>query len=570
MRPNDIPMASLITFLLVFAWRFPLLGDRWFSAAEKLGVTFARRKSLTIVVVGLFVVVVRLALLWILPVPVPSVHDEFSYLLAADTFAHGRLTNPPHPMWIYLDTFHVLQHPTYASIYPPGQGAALAIGQLLGSPWIGVLLTMGLMFAAILWMLQGWLPPEWALLGAVLMVFQLGIFSYWMNSYWGGSVAAIGGALVTGALPRVLRHQKVRDAMLLGLGGAILANTRPFEGVLICIPAAIVLFLWLYRRISAPSRFAVLRIVAPIAGILAITAAFTVFYNWRVTRNPFLLPHEVENRTDHIPNFVGEHAQPMSYLNHQFDVFYNHWVRNQSLYKWRDFPSFSLKKLATFQRFFVSVPLLCLSFATLPWVLLDRRTRFLVAQFALYSAGALTVAWFQPHYAAPALATFTAVIVQGLRHLRRWKSHGQPVGVGLTRATFLLAALSFPICMLHVLRNPHTDSCLGYGPPGNWDRAAVASRLDALPGKQLVIVRYSQEKHDVLQEWVYNHADIDQSKVVWARYIPEVSMQPLLDYFHNRIIWTVRPDISPIRLERYSAPRSASAARRSIPPGGGE
>jgi predicted membrane protein len=157
--------------------------------------------------VGLSALLLRLAILPWHPATLPFVPDSFSFLLAANTVAHDRLSSPTPAMWIYFESIHLDMFPTYGSMYFPVQGLLLAVGKvLLGHPWFGVLLAGALMCAAICWMLQPWLPPTWALLGAILAILRLALFSYWINTHYAsGALAALGGALVLGALPRLTR-----------------------------------------------------------------------------------------------------------------------------------------------------------------------------------------------------------------------------------------------------------------------------------------------------------------------------------------------------------------------------
>src|SRR5581483_12165318 len=120
------------------------LGMLW--ALESAFVRLAEKKVVAIALAGLLPVLIRILLLPLLPVPRPAIQDEFSYLLAADTFASGRLTNPTPALAEHFETPQVMVRPTYASKYPPFSAMLMALGQkLTGDAWVGVWLSLGLL-----------------------------------------------------------------------------------------------------------------------------------------------------------------------------------------------------------------------------------------------------------------------------------------------------------------------------------------------------------------------------------------------------------------------------------------
>ena len=536
-----VAFGLILVALLVFGWFAPAAGERWLCPVERAFARFSRRRTLTMVTLGITAILIRLALLPVLPVPVPAVHDEFSYLLAADTFAHARFSNPPHSMWIFFDTFHVLQHPTYASKYLPANSAAIALGQLLGHPWIGVLLSMAAMVMAMTWMLQGWFPPPWALLGGVLVIARLGSFTYWVDSYYNGSVAAVGAALVLGAYPRITHAARVRDALTMATGALILAFSRPVEGLIFCIPVAIVPVITQAKQFPHFIR----RVVLPAAAVLAAGLIFLAYYNTRVTGSPTLFPYLAYHRQYfNYPVFAWQHVPPpLHYSNPQFEFFFNTWQRAHYPLTWSGWKDRSSQTLWIWWLVFLG-PVLTVPFIMLPRLLGDQRMRLPLCQFVMCAAGLLSVVWFQPHYAAPLAATLFVLLMQALRHLRHAEISGKPVGIFLSRMVVLLAIDWIVIQAGQAARHPMVGWATG--------RALLVKKLDSLPGRHLVIVHYSTN-HNVHHEWVYNAADIDHAKIVWARDIPGQDLHPLINYFKDRELWLLEADKSPPELRPFDA-----------------
>jgi hypothetical protein len=562
----------MVAIAAAFCW--PRLGSSYFFRIERAFGRLARKQGLAVAVVGATALLLRLAILPLCPVPLPFVPDDFSFLLASDTFTSGRLSNPTPAMWVHFESIHITMQPTYMSMYFPAQGLVMAASKVLfGHPWYGLLCVSALMCAAICWTLQAWLPPTWALLGGMLAVLHLGLFSYWTNTYHaGGSIGALGGALVLGALPRFMRTVRVRDSLLLAVGVVLLATTRPYEGFLLCIPVGVVLGRWMLFGKNRPSAILLVRCAAvPLALIVAV-GAWMAYYDYRAFGNPLTLPYTINRATYAMaPYFVWQSARPEPVYRHEV---LRHFYQDVELTGFTQIHARfglvfrTLLKALEGLLFFAGIALLP-PLIMLRRVLMDRRIRFLVLCVGVLMAGITIEIFLIPHYLAPFTAAFYGIGLQAMRHLRLWSPEGQPVGMTLVR---LIVSVCFVMGGLRLYAEP-LHLRLDEWPASEWnfkwygprhfgtERAHIEAGLEQLPGRQLVIVRYSPD-HNPFDEWVYNAADIDGSKVIWARGMQAADDLELIQHYKDRRVWLVQPDKEPAEISPYLVSEPEGVALR--------
>jgi hypothetical protein len=363
---------------------------------------------------------------------------------------------------------------------------------------------------------------------------------------------------LVGALPRIQKHGRTRDSILMALGVSLLANSRPYEGFVLSIPAAAAMSLWLFR--TRFSRRTLTRVVLPLITLLALFAIATGYYYARVTGSPFRMTYQVNRGTyATAPYFLWEEPRPEPAYNHKVMRDFYRWELTQfeenrtfggALRRTRD-------KLAGLWKFYLG-PALTLPLLAFPWILRDRRMRFPLAALAIFVAGLTPQTWTLPHYFAPATALLYLILLQCMRHMRLWGGRHSSRGAAPVRMILVVCCAMLVLRIGAAITHTAIESAW---PRGNLARAALVQQLSHQPGNHLVLVRYEPSyAHDVDRELVYNAADIDASKIVWARDLGDSQNQELLHYFRSRQVWSLNGEQVPLRLEP-----AVSATSLSLP-----
>ena len=541
---------NIVELLALGAFAFAVRRSTWvrfdfLSRAEQWGTRVARRRWRLCFGVGFGFVLLRVALLPMLPAPKPVVSDEFSHLLLADTLAHGRTSNPEHLLSDHFESLHLLVRPRYVSNYFPGQGAALAIGLWAGSAWAAVLVLSGICAGVFCWSMLGWMPARWAALGALLTALRFGVGSYWVNAYHGGFLAAIGGALVAGAYPR-LQRSPLKYSVVSGVGLVILAYTRPYEGLAFATVFLAGTLVSMRRAGALRRPILSVQFLIPVAGAAGLT-----WYFWSITGSPTMTPYQISQHQYGWPMTfawsqppVIEHRHPelRDYYEYELD---EHRKVDTALH----FIQYLTFRLQEYWRFYYGPALTgCLLGSV--WLFRRRRFRPLIWATGATLAAVLLEGAASPHYLAPAAMPVMAVIplsIWRLRQNRTW-------GVGLSRlAVGLMAIVLIGRIAAERAGLPYTQSvnfqswCCKV--QGRQDKSALTAHLQAQRGRHIVLVKRKTDPYDFFQ-WVYNGADIDNSEIIWARDLGPGKNAALLEYYRNRTAWEVDPNVKPASIRR--------------------
>jgi len=319
------------------------------------------------------------------------------------------------------------------------------------------------------------------------------------------------------------------------VGLAILANSRPYEGLLVSIPVAIVLLTWLTSRKGPGIAISIKYVVLPILIVCVLSGIAMGYYNFRVTGSPLRMPYQVyEAKYAMTPVFLWQRPRPAPIYHHQV---FRDLDQNVSL-EWytmeHSIIGFTVKNLTYFFWAILyfwdvfGIPLIGMAPLMVRWAFRNRWALFALATCGVLTIGLVSQTYLAIHYLAPITCFNSVFVVQAIR-LWRWRN--RKVGQVVLWLLPLLALASLLWSLHWAIKKDN---------PSIWfrQRARILEQLQRQNEKHLIVVSYGPQ-HSFNDEWVYNEADIDNAKVVWARSMNTRENCQLVNFFKDRRIWSL-------------------------------
>jgi hypothetical protein len=190
----------------------------------------------------------------------------------------------------------------------------------------------------------------------------------------------------------------------------------------------------------------------------------------------------------------------------------------------------------------------------------DRAARGVLLLLGTFYIGAALEARLFPHYVAPAAALVYVLVGFTLRAARNsWPGT-------LNERVYLTGALMIAFVAISLFGLLTPENRYLFGPIDYHVRAkhaSIAERLEHEPGDHLVLVRYGSQ-HELYEELVYNRADIDHSRIIWARSLGPDKDQKLIQHYPGRHVWLVE-DSQGLRLSGYATQQEKRTMLAQLP-----
>jgi hypothetical protein len=346
--------------------------------------------------------------------------------------------------------------------------------------------------------------------------------------------------------------------------------TRPFEFALLAL--SVILYFVLVPRgtmeLRALSKAAA---IAAIAMLPAIT--LTLLHNKQVTGSGTTLPYMLSRYQYGVPATFTVQPNPVPHREltplQKLDYELQEAVHGKGTETMGSYLN-HLAYRVRFYRFFFLAPL----YLALPFFLPNLREfryAWVALTLVIFAAGTTFYPYFYSHYIAAGTCLFVLVSLVGIERLSRLTIRGVPAGHEAARLLVFLCAAHFVFWYGLHLFEPQgiTEAMIHYE---TWDvinrddpdgRITVNHDLANAPGQQLVFVRYWPQHR--FEEWVHNAADIDGSRVVWARDLGPEENEKLRRYYPNRTAWLLEPDDRPPKLVPYKSESTSETQGLTTP-----